>query len=286
MWVDRNGKELRVAGPTGDHVNPELSRDGRRVAFGRGNPPDIWVRDLDNGIDTQFSFHTARDFTPIWSPDGQTIAFYSEQDLKVGTGNIYTRPVGVVGEDKRLLTGDVSMIPADWSRDGRYLAYTSGNDVWVLPDPLSDNPKPQRVTETSFTETNPRISPNGHWIAYELRQSEGQREIYIQSFPQAGTRQQVSSGGGLQPRWKSDSSELFYVTPDFTSVMAVSVKPARTSLTVGAPVLLFKTLMSPFGLGRSYSVSADGRFLINVAAAEETPAPITVIHNWAAGRKE
>ena len=286
VWFDRSGNELGPAGPKGDYTNPELSPDGRHVAFGRGDPPNIWVRNIQNGIDTQFSFHRAREFTPIWSPDGQTIAFYSEQDQKVGTGTIYTRPFGSIGEDKRLVKSEVSIIPADWSRDGHYLAYISAGDVWVLRDPLSDNPKPQRVTQTAFTETNPRISPDGHWIAYESNQSGRHLEVHIQSFPQPGVKQQVSNGGGLQPRWKPDSEELFYVTPDFTTVMAVGIKPVGTSLSLEAPVSLFQARMHPRGLGRSYSVSADGRFLINVAVADQGPAPIIVIHNWAASLKK
>jgi Tol biopolymer transport system component len=286
VWFDRNGKEIGLAGPKGHYQNPELSPDGRHVAFGRGEPPNIWVRNIQNGIDTQFSFHRARDFTPIWSRNGQTIAFYSERDQKVGTGTIYTRPFGTLGEDKRLLKSEVSMGPADWSHDGHYLAYTSADDVWVLRDPLSDNPKPQRVTQTAFTESNPRISPNGRWIAYESNQSGRRLDVHIQSFRQPGIQQQVSNGGGLQPRWAPDSKELFYLTPDFTTVMAVGIKTSGTSLDLEASVSLFQVPIHPGGLGRSYSVSADGRFLINVAVADQEPAPISVVHNWAASLKK
>jgi serine/threonine protein kinase/Tol biopolymer transport system component len=286
VWLDRSGKELAVAGPKGDYVNPELSPDGRHVAFGRGNPPDIWIRNLESGIDSQFSFHRARDYTPIWSPDGKTIAFYSEQDRKIGNGIMFTRPIGVAGDDKLLWRSDSENIPADWSRDGQYLAYTSAGDVWALSDPLSHNPKPQRVTETAFNETNPRISPDGRWIAYESTPPRGQREVYIQSFPQAGTRLKVSNGCGLQPRWRRDSKELFYVTPDFGSVMAVTITPTSSSLAASTPVRLFPTRMFQAGLGRSYSVASDGRFLVNVDTADETLPPITVLHNWAASLRK
>jgi hypothetical protein len=68
--------------------------------------------------------------------------------------------------------------------------------------------------------------------------------------------------------------------------MAVGIKKAGTSLDLEAPVPLFQGRMHPSGLGRSYSVSADGRFLINVAAADQGPTPMIVVHNWAASLKK
>lgn len=160
----------------------------------------------------------------------------------------------------------------------------SADDVWVLRDPLSGAPTPQRVTETAFVETIPRISPDGRWIAYESNQSGGQLGVHIESFPQPGIKIQISSSGGMRPRWKADSKELFYVTPDDPPIVTASLQSDGASLAVKASVPLFATRMHSTGLGRNYSVSADGRFLINVAAGEQAPAPITVIHNWAASQ--
>ena len=53
----------------------------------------------------------------------------------------------------------------------------------------------------------------------------------------SGSKQQVSNGGGYQPRWRADGRELFYFTGD-GRLMSVDVTPgARPAL--GSPKLLF-----------------------------------------------
>ncbi len=74
--------------------------------------------------------------------------------------------------------------------------------------------------ETSFSQSNARVSPNGQWVAYMSDES-GQNEIYVQSFPQPGNKIRVSTGGGITPIWSHDGSRLFYRSQ--THLMAVTV---------------------------------------------------------------
>jgi serine/threonine protein kinase/Tol biopolymer transport system component len=287
-WYDRKGKSLGVAGTSGEYANPELSPDGKFVAFGRGSPSDIWVLDIGKGLTSRLTSDPAADTYPKWSPDGRTIAFTSDRE---GTGNLYTRVVGVVGSDKVLFKDDMAKSLCDWSRDGKYLAYVANGDVWALPlsGELSGG-KPVRVTETAFTEYYAQISPDSRWIAYDSNET-GRREAYIQSFPQPGFKQQVSTAGGMMPRWSRDGRELYYFTiPPNWVVAAASTKPAGASLDIGAPVPL---VMRPTGATRDYSVSADGRFLLQVppgssdsrgalAGLDSIPVinHIVVLFNW------
>jgi Tol biopolymer transport system component len=258
-WYDRTAKSLGVAGATGEYSYPELSPDGKFVAFGRGSPSDIWVLDIGKGLTSRLTSDPAADSYPKWSPDGRTIAFTSERE---GAGNLYTRVVGAVGADKLLFKDDTAKSLSDWSRDGRYLVYVANGDVWALPlSGESGASKPLRVTETAFTEYYATISPDSRWIAYDSNET-GRREVYIQSFPQPGFKQQVSTTGGMQPRWSRDGRELYYYTlPTDWVVMAVSTKSAGASLEIGAPGAL---VIRPNGASRIYSVSADGRFLLQV----------------------
>jgi hypothetical protein len=128
------------------------------------------------------------------------------------------------------------------------------------------------------------MSPDGRWIAYTSSQSGRRLDVYLQSFPGPGVQVLVSTGGGRTPRWKADGRELYYIAPDFT-LMAAAIQPADSSPGVGVPIRLFQTRMyGPAGIGRDYSVSADGRFLINVNDAGLQP--ITVIVNWPAALKK
>lgn len=257
-WYDRTGKSLGVAGEGGEYTYPELSPDSKFVAFSRGSPSDIWVLDIAKHLTSRLTSDPAADTNPKWSPDGRTIAFTSERE---GAGNIYTRTVGAVGADKLLYKDDMAKSLCDWSRDGKYLAYVANGDVWALP--LSGEMsagKPVRVTETAFTEYYAQISPDSRWIAYDSNET-GRREVYIQSFPQPGFKQQVSTTGGVMSRWSRDGRELYYYLLTDMVVMAVSIKPAGASLEIGAPAPL---VIRPSSTTKIYSVSADGRFLLQV----------------------
>jgi hypothetical protein len=321
-WYDRKGSRLGPAGAEAEYIDPELSPDGKFVAFARGSPADIWTLDIEKGVTSKWTTDAAADLNPRWSPDGKTLAFDSTRD---GAANLYMRAVGVTGADRLVLKTDAAKTLSDWSRDGKYLAYVSNNDVWALP--LSPDPKtgvsaeafakadtstvasakveltPIQVTKTSFIEKLPRISPDSRWIAYVSNKS-GQTEVYVQSFPEPGIEQQVSTGvieggaiGGGQLRWTRDGTELYYYTTQPQRFMRVAIKPAGTSLNAAAPALLFPHPAPRVPFSSVFSVTTDGRFLIpaspmatgvgNVAAPAATAhpaaqAPVTLIVNWAA----
>jgi serine/threonine protein kinase/Tol biopolymer transport system component len=275
IWFDRTGKRLTVGGPSNRYNDLELTIDDQYVAFEQGLPGDIWVLDLASGITSRITSDAARDADPVWSPDGRKIAFRADRD----GGNLYARAFAAVGEDTPLMKSDLPKDPSDWSRDGRYLTYESAGDVWALP--LFGDRTPQRVTNTSFGESNSRISPDARWVAYQSNES-GRSEVYVQSFLRPGAKRQVSATGGTQPRWSRDGNELFYISADFT-VMAISVKAAGLAFEVGPPTPLFD---APIADGEgNFMVSGDNRFLLNIPDGEQLDVPITVIVNWA-GRQQ
>jgi Tol biopolymer transport system component len=287
-WFDRKGKQLGLVGPSGEYFRPSLSPDGNYVVFERGSPSDIWVMDIQKGVTSRVvSSPEGGSSFPVWSPDGRSIVY-------IRITGMYERAFGVVGEEKLLLKPEPLLGPTDWSRDGRYIVANNLQgapyDLWALP--LFGDRKPLRVTETPFSEVAARISPDGHWIAYMSNESPGPPyQLYIQSFPEPGKKQQVSTNGAFIPRWSRDGKELFYVEPDLT-LMAVSIKSTNSSLEAGVPTRLFKAPINgaTLGNGRNYDVAADGRFLVNVVPSASGPAqvsaPITVILNWPAGLKK
>ena len=101
----------------------------------------------------------------------------------------------------------------------------------------------------------------------------------MKTFPELGGNWQVSTAGGIEPRWRRDGKELFYLTTD-GKVMAVEVH-TDTAFEVGTPQALFVT---PFknASGWRYDVTPDGqRFLVNRPVDEES-SPITLVQNWTA----
>ena len=132
--------------------------------------------------------------------------------------------------------------------------------------------------KTEFDEHAPDLSPDGRFVAY-VSDEGGEFEVYVQRFPEGGRRWQVSTQGGLQPRWRGDGKELFYVEGD--TLMAVAVTTAPT-FTVGTAKRLFEGKGAFDGRGQHYDVAADGRrFVLAEPAGANAPEPsIRVVMNW------
>ena len=287
-WLDRSGKEIeRLGEPEPDNAapaSPSLSPDGRIVALHRvvnGNW-DVWLLELGRNIFHRFTTDPAIDVYPIWSPDGSHIAFNSGRD---GSISLYQKSTTTDANEQLLLPTPQSKTPLDWSHDGRFLLYRSvdpktGYDLWALP--MDGDRKPFPVVQTDFEEPDGQFSPDGKWIAYQSNES-GRVEIYIQAFPGPGRKEQISTNGGAQVRWRADAKELFYIGLD-RWLMAVSLHSASNgkSLEWDRPVPLFPTQVGGAvqGVNRQlYLVSPNGqRFLMNTITEQTTP--INVILNW------
>jgi Tol biopolymer transport system component len=283
-WFDRTGKTLGTLGDTdGDTIGyPELSPDGRRVAVDQvvqGNQ-DVWLMDLLRGGATRFTFDASVERRPLWSPDGTQIVFTS---LRKKGFDLYMKPSNGAGAEQLLLESPYTKTPDGWSSDGRFLLYNENNgktsDVLALP--LQGDRKPIPVATSSFSEHNGEFSPDGRWVAYQSDES-GQFEIYVVPFPPGAGKWQVSTGGGVAPRWRHDGKEIFFIASD-RKMMAATVSASNTSFEVAPPLALFQTLITGGGTSaakQQYAVSSDGRFLINVAGADSATSPITLILNW------
>jgi len=216
----------------------------------------------------------------VWSPDGGTVVFSSDRD---GNFDLFEKPASGEGEEKPLLKNEEMKIASDWSRDGRYIAFSSRAqktnwDIWVLPT-FGDR-KPIPVVVGAFLELTPAFSPDGRFIAYQSNES-GRPEIYVRSFPGPGGKWQVSTSGGVDPRWRSDGKELFYRALD-QKLMAVEIQVAA-SFQAGIPRPLFPGRTQPGTARNKYLSTADGqRFLFVAPLGRESMVPTTVVLNWSA----
>jgi len=300
-WFDREGKPLGTAGAPGNYITVALSPDGTQVALARTDPQanntDLWLHDLRRGIPSRFTFHPSNDQHPIWSPDGSRIVYASGRD---GPFNLYQKVSSGSGSEEALLQSGESKRPHDWSRDGRFIVYSSegpkaGSDLWVLPvRPAGADRKPMPYLKTEFSESHAQFSPGPdgapggapRWMAYASNES-GRTQVYVQPFPASGGKSQISSEGGYQPRWRRDGKELFFIAPD-ARLMSVEVK-AAPKFEATVPKALFQTRIFAVSaqFAHYYDVAPDGRrFLINSQLQETASAPITVVMNWREGLKK
>jgi Tol biopolymer transport system component len=208
--------------------------------------------------------------------------FASYRDL---TWDLYRKASSGPGKDELLLKSGDNKYPSDWSRDGRFIIYSSLSpkldwDLWVLP--LFGDAKPVPFVKTRFNELHGQFSPDGQWIAYESDESGRSDEVYVLHFPGPSRKWQISTGGGNTPRWRADGKELFYLAPD-GKLMAVAVK-GQADFETGMPRVLFETGSTRRWPWTEYAVTSDGqRFLMPMW--EATSAPLTVVINWTAELK-
>ncbi|HEY3123954.1 MAG TPA: hypothetical protein VGK70_07790, partial [Thermoanaerobaculia bacterium] len=289
-WFDRSGRELAKVGRPGDYLEPSLSPDGTRVAVGVGTwtpVGDVWLLELARGSLSRWTSHPTDDLTPVWSPDGREIVFGSNRK---GRFDLYKKDAGGTGAEELIFQSSGDKFPSDWSRDGKWVLYHTVDpktkaDLWALP--MSGERKPTPFLQTEFNETNALFSPDGRWVAYNSDES-GTPETYVRPFPPAGGKWQISTQGGVQPAWRSDGKELYYLALD-GKIMAVEIKPGDV-FAAGLPVPLFESGLRPEGLTESRSsfvVTPDGqRFLVNTNAEEAARVPITVVVHWTAELKK
>lgn len=155
-------------------------------------------------------------------------------------------------------------------------------DAYVFAIPLGDEAEPILVRKppAGFID-QPQFSPDGRCIAYNADES-GEHEVYITAFPPTGTRVKVSQGGGVQPVWRQDGRELYYLGLD-SVLKAVELRTGGRPV-FSVPKALFDTgLVAPSPWVEQYTVSADGQRVLVLEPVETTVRNrIGVILNWPA----
>jgi serine/threonine protein kinase/Tol biopolymer transport system component len=280
LWFDRKGQQIGVALNPGIYGNIMLAPNGRAVASDTtdlaSQNTDIWTYDLETRSAKRLTFDPAIDSLPVWSPDGSRTVFASNRELRF---DLYLKDTNGAQEEKVIPQDGPDRFPTDWSRDGKYVLYGRGPDLWFLTFPEL---RATQFLKAASTLKTGRFSPDGKWVAYSSNES-GRWEIYVTSFPEAHGKWQVSNTGGDQPRWRGDGKELFYLSTD-SKIMAVPVKTG-SNFDAGTPTALFQAnpreMVATSELF-SYDVSNDGqKFLVN-ASLKTAMTPMSVVLNWSA----
>ena len=272
-WFDRTGQRVGVAGQPQTIQTFALSRDGR-VVLSRGeivSPQNLWLLDPQSG---GMSLLTTGDFTdndPRWSPDLKEIAFSSNR----ASARAPFRISVAGGTPQPFMPWDRgSFALDDWSSTGVLLYHIAAEAVLFARKPEGEEVEAARVL-TGIVDQG-RFSPDGRFIAFNSSES-GRHHVSVVPFPPTGERWTVP-GGGVQPVWSADGTELFYLTLD-ARVMAVRVPRSGPFSLNRPPQQLFQTELSATSFLEEYAVHADGRFLMAVPTGDRA-TPFTVITDW------
>jgi serine/threonine-protein kinase len=122
------------------------------------------------------------------------------------------------------------------------------------------------------------LSPDGRWLAYESNAS-GRPEIYVQAYPSAAGRLQVSREGGTKARWAKSSNRLYFISGTTFMVSTVTTYP---DLRADVPRLVVNEplLAQDSGATRQYDIAPDGRILAIKEDDSVRSDYIVVVQNW------
>jgi serine/threonine-protein kinase len=285
VWTDREGVETQASAHQRDFGWVSLSPDGTQLALeiipNNSTGGDIWVLELARDTLTRLTVDDAWDIDPLWSPDGEWIAFTSTRQSN--ERNLFRKRADGTDDVERLTTSERRQSIQDWSPDGSvilFLEYTEENGPDILAYHAGADPETQAVVATRFAEWSAQLSPDGRWLAYASNKS-GAPEIYVCASDGAGKHTKISTSSGVVVRWAPHRDELIYRDRD-GKLMSALFTIDQTGFRPALPVELIDFPAPPHSF--PFAVSLDGqRFLTYKDAspdAGERREPHVVI-NWA-----
>ena len=199
--VDETGKFAPILGEPLPYLYPRYSPDGKRIALtiGTGARSDVWLYDVATQTKTRLTSEGTANERAEWTPDGTRVLYRSDRGKRSA---IWWRPADLSAAATPLLSSDVDdYFEGVITPDGKTLVFqhdllgVTQADIYYRA--LSGDTMSKSVAATPSVETQPRLSPDGKWIAFQTDAS-GNSQIVVQPFPGPGAQVQVSSNGGSE----------------------------------------------------------------------------------------
>jgi eukaryotic-like serine/threonine-protein kinase len=215
------GTESRITDQPGLETDPVISPDGRFIAYAAGPyfTSQIYVRQLGAGpaLDVTASL-PGRHIRPRWKPGGGELLFVTTDGR--------THRISVVSElggSPRVLvevTGDAPIVSADWSPDGRRIAYDLGRDVLLRAVADTTTTRVYHGTDPHSLSWSPdgrrlALVEGGNRFVHGLSGLANTSPSTILVLPVGGGKVDTVSPAArvnLSPAWTRDSRSLLFIS--------------------------------------------------------------------------
>ncbi len=228
MQPDGSGITRLTDDPEVD-MHPTWSPDGRQIAFRsqRDGSSDIFIMGAD-GSDPVNILGDAVDsiddeFAPVWSPNGDYFALYSDRFNPAGNcGGYFTlfhrgsivpvsgdkdeiRPLGNIPGDQMTLT---------WTPDGRFVTFGSvcSGDVSHLHNWEQATGEVTQITDGPYRDFHPAWSPDGRYLAFTSNR-DGYSDIFVlDTLTEEITNLTFNPRRDTEPTWSPDGSQIAFTS--------------------------------------------------------------------------
>ncbi len=274
--VDLHGLATPLLDVARVYMHPRLSPDGRRVAFesqeGAGN--EIWIADIAAQTAEKLTRGGFND-RPEWTPDGRRVMYVAAPKP---ANSLWWQPADGSGTAELVYQGSDAIREGVFTPDGQAVIFRmdtpdSNRDIYELP--LAGERKPVPLLTSIDDDKQPRVSPDGKWLAYVSNQS-GREEVYVRPLSGDGARVAVSTGGGGEPLWARDGSHLYYRAGGW--LLAARVVTAPSFAVLGRDTLFDAPYTSDL-FHPNYDVAPDGKSFVMIRPVEQDRQLIMVV-NW------
>jgi Tol biopolymer transport system component len=272
VWFDRKGTQAGTLGSAGIYGQARISPDGKRAVVYRSDrrrgTGDLWLHDLARGTTTRLTNDDWSELGICWSPDGKSIAYGSDQK---GPPDVYVLAVDGGAAPRPVFASPLVDFPVDWL-PGERLLVTSGQAYKVVR--LNGTVDETVTGLPASLRDNLTISPDGRWMAWSSRET-GRTEIYVEPFGRAGSRVQVSVGGGDDPLWSRDGRALYFIAQH--TVFEAKIHAGAT-FSSDPPIPVF-TASAEID---NYDVTPDGQKFLVLRHPPADFQRFSVLVNWQA----
>lgn len=270
--VGRDGSATILPFPRERLQNPRVSPSGRIVNV-EVQASRIDAYDLDRQTVSRLTPETPGTVFSLWTRDGRALAYkrlnvpyWSALD---GSGRAGVIPNGVTNDFTSGAGPD-----SDTVLTTRVSPKTSA-DILLLS--ISGKFEPKPLVAGPAYEGGAQLSRDGRWLLYVSSES-GRLETQVRRYPSLDRSWRISSGLGVQPRWRPDGREIYY--RDGENLVAVAFDGSGEDPAIGRPTPLFK---DDYDLGQgvtiaAYDVMPDGRFIM--LSRDAKGEGLRLVLNW------